>query len=300
MQSFYEVVVVIPIGPGTNPSFLLDTIESFRHYNRSTYRILLCDDSQQGIADAVQQMFTDIDVINMPSPSGSMAGLFISLCTAYRYALDHYHFSLLFKLDTDALVIGPAPEKEALALFREAPNVAIAGQYPLDYQGNHWDVGWPRARIINGTMTWKFIKRPLANILLRKLYLQALKNGYRTGESVFGGAYYISPIFLKRLHEKHMLPDHRLRKLNMGEDHLFALLAKAFGMDLGNLSGPQLPFGCAWKGLPVSPEELLRDQKKIIHSTRRWNHLDEAQIRDFFKQKRQSPPERVPAAAATA
>lgn len=235
----------------------------------------------------VKKDMPEVDVMRTYKPSGSMAGLYILLSKAFNYALRNYDFRLLLKLDTDALVIGPAPDKEALAFFEQHPKMAIAGQYPLDYHGHPWDVGWPRARIVNGTMTWRFIRRPFANITLRSWYMRALKNGYRTGESVFGGAYFMSRQFLQRLHDRKKLPDYRLRTLNMGEDHLFGLQAKSVGLELGDLSGKGLPFGCAWKGLPVSPEQLVKDGKKIIHSTRQWENLNEEQIRAYFKTRRE-------------
>jgi len=290
MKPYFDIIVVIPVGPNTDPGFIADTINSFTHYTRSSYRIIIADDSQQGLGAQVKKTFPDLDIVSTRKSMGAMAGLYITLSLAFRHAVERYAFKLLFKIDTDALVIGAEPEKEALQLFEEHPRMAIAGQYPLDYHGHPWDVGWPRARIVNGTMTWKFIRRPVPNILLRKLYIRALANGYRTGESVFGGAYFMGETFLKTLLEHRFLPNLLLGKLNMGEDHLFALLAKSLGFELGDLSAGRLPFGCAWKGLPVSPEQLKKDGKKIIHSTRSWQDMKEADIRNFFIKQRQLAP----------
>ena len=199
-----------------------------------------------------------------------MAGLYITLSRAFLYAFKQYNFKTLLKLDTDALITGHSPEQDAIRLFETNSGIGIAGQYLLDYDGNLWDAGWPRARIMNGTMTWRFIRRPVANTILRQLYMQALKNGYRTGESVFGGAYFMNRDFIAALQQRKKLPDFRLRTLNMGEDHLFGLLAKSLGFELASLSGKDQPFGCAWKGLPASPQQLWQDRRKIIHSTRSW------------------------------
>ncbi len=286
MKNYVDVIVVIPVGPGTRVDFIEDTIAAYRYFSRCSHQFVIADDSLQGIGDALLRKIPGLDVIVSKKPSGNMAGLYILLANAYRHALDHYEFKLLFKYDTDALVTGAGPELDALKLFDDQPNLAIAGQYPLDYAGKLWDMGWPRARIMNGTMTWRYLKRPFANILLRKLYLMALKHNYRTGESVFGGAYFMSHAFLIRLRENRMLPNRTLRRLNLGEDHLFALLAKAFGMELGSLSGPGRPFALAWKGLPASPAELLVEGRKVIHSTRGWADLDEDKIRIFFRNNR--------------
>lgn len=282
----FDVVAVVPVGPGTDPLFVQDTIESFYFYTSATHKVLILDDSQQGIGEAVKARYPLIDIISTTKPSGTLGGLYVSLCHAFRYALERYEFRLILKLDTDALLIGNAPEKDALNLVDEFPLMAVAGQYPLDYEGNPWDIGFPRDRIINGTTTWKGIKRPFANLVLRRLHLRALKHGYRTGESVFGGSYYITRAFVEKLNESGLLPDYRIRTLNLGEDHLFGLLAKTVGMELGSLSGKGQPFACAWKGLPASPQQLREEGRKVIHSTRSWKDLNETEVRDYFRDKR--------------
>ncbi len=67
----------------------------------------------------------------------------------------------------------------------------------------------------------------------------------------------------------------------------FRLLMMAAGFRFGDLSSDDLPLACTWRGLPASPEELYQKGKKIIHSTRFWKGRKEAQIRQFFKEKRE-------------
>ncbi|MEO6916920.1 MAG: hypothetical protein ABI151_15940 [Chitinophagaceae bacterium] len=286
MKPYFDLVVVIPVGPGTSRSFLCDTIESLVYFTRSSYKIVIMDDSREGLGASVMADFENMDLICTSKPSGRMGGLYISMCKAFAYVLEKYDCTLMMKLDTDALLIGPGPEQVALAFFRDNPRMAVAGQYPDEYDGRRWDFGWPRERIINGTMTWKYFKRPVGNIVLRKVYLKALRNGYVTGENVFGGASYFSRIFLSKIREEGFLPNSTLSSMNLGEDHLFSLLAKSVGMELGDLSSGVLPFACAWKGLPASPEELHLQGKKIIHSTRYWQKMNEEQVREYFKAKR--------------
>lgn len=291
MKHSAKIVVVVPIGPDSSVEFIADTIESYIYYTKSTYKILLADDSHQQISEQVRKFYPDADVIYTTKPMGGMSGLYINLAHAFKYALNHYDFDLIFKLDTDALVIGSEPEKEALQLFHTHPDVGIAGQYPTDYSGKPWDRGWPRKRILNGVFTWKFIRRPFANTLLRKLFIKAIDNGYRPGESVFGGAYFLSRQALEKLNEEGWLPYSKLVDLNLGEDHLFSLLFKSAGYNLGDLSTGDAGFACAWKGLPAPPEELYFRKKKIIHSVRKWENMDEKDIRMFYKGKRTEYPE---------
>jgi hypothetical protein len=286
VKPIFGVIVVIPVGPNSVIEFVKDTVDSFTFYTGSSYKIIFVDDSHQGLGDQLKNIFPEADIIRSEKPMGGWAGLYLMLARAFHHALENYHFDVLLKLDTDALVIGSYPEREALNLFKADPRTGIAGQYPNDYDGKPWDVGWPRDRVLNGATTWRFIKRPIANIFLRKEYLKAIKNGYRAGESVFGGAYFMSKALLVALAQNRSLPNYNFRTLNMGEDHLFGLLAKAVGFHLGDLSSGSLPFACAWKGLPASPEELMKKGKKIIHSTRNWQNLKEEEIRTWFKEER--------------
>jgi len=288
MKPAFDAVIVIPVGPNSSVEFIADTIRSYIHNTRSSYKIIIADDSHQGIGNEVKKIFPDTEILLTLKPMGGWAGLYINLCHAFRHAVRHYHFGVLLKLDTDALVIGPEPEKDALKYFSKHPQTGIIGQYPNDYFGNPWDIGWPRRRITNGIKTWKFIRRPIANLALIKLHRTAVKNGYKTGESVFGGAYFMSEAFLTAMLAAGQLPNYTLRTLNLGEDHLFGLLAHVIGYKLGSFSGKGQPFGCAWKGLPVSPEQLVNDEKKIIHSTRHWKDMNEQDIRTWFKNKREA------------
>jgi hypothetical protein len=282
-----DIVLVIPIGPGSHAGFVIDTIESYMHYTARPYKVILTDDSHQGTGKQVQSALPFCDLLYTKKPMGGWAGLYINLSNAYRYAMENYSFKALLKLDTDALVIAPEPEKEALALFESDPLAGMAGQYPFTYKGEPWNIRWPRQRIINSTRTWKFFARPLANWQLIYYHRKALQNSYITGESVFGGAYFISRNCLAALHNQGLLPRNSFKSLNLGEDHLFSLLVKASGFSLNSLSAPEGPVGCSWKDLPAAPEQLLLDGKKIIHSTRNWNDWNEQKIRNFYKANRQ-------------
>lgn len=287
MKKNYELVIVIPVGPNASVEFTADTINSIEHYVSSTYKIIVIDDSQKGLGAKIKELFPHTDLLETPQNNGRLCGLYITLCIAYKHALQNYSFSLVFKVDTDALIINNNPEKEALRLFKNKPAVGMAGQYPLNYDGTRWDISWPKQRMLEDLCSWRIIKNFFANVKLRKWYKKALSRNYKTGESVFGGSYFISEPCLKMLDKKGLLPLHRFKTINLEEDHLLSLLVKANGFELGDLSSGNLPLACAWLMLPASPEQLYNEGKKVIHSTRRYNEMDEAEIRSFFKNKRQ-------------
>jgi glycosyltransferase involved in cell wall biosynthesis len=298
MKQHFAVVVVMAIGPNSKLEYILDTLTSFQFYTTSTHKVIIIDDSQKDLALEIKSFISDIDIIKTKKNSGNMAGLYINLATAYQHAIQNYHFDALLKIDDDALVINENPEKDAIHLFKANPRIGIAGlhvrgQYPLDFMGTPWDNNYPRKTILVGTCSWKLLKRPLVNLTLRKLFFKAFYNGYEAGEYVFGGSYFVSEHCLIKLNEAGFLPLHSLGKAILGEDHLFSLLAKVVGLELGDLASGNLPFGLAWKGLPASPEMLLQKNKKIIHSTRKWENMNEADVRGYFKKLRQKAKEAI-------
>ncbi|HEY0058617.1 MAG TPA: hypothetical protein VGB56_05745 [Flavisolibacter sp.] len=286
-MEFFNTIVVIPVGPKCRLEFIEDTIYSFIYHTRGSYKIVLADDSQKATGRKVQQLFPQADVVKMKRSMGKLCGLYVTLSLAFRHVLDNYRFDALLRLDTDALIIGTAPEQEAIQMFKQDAQTGVAGQYPFDYNGNPWDISWPQRQIKAYTGTYRFFRRPVTHSILWLHYQKALKNGYRTGESVFGGACFFSEACLRLLREKGLLPNYLLKDLVLEEDHLFSLLVTSVGMKLGDLATGYGPMGCAWLDLPASPLELLKGGKKIIHSVRRWKEMDEEAIRNFFRQRRE-------------
>lgn len=293
MRSAYDMVVVVPIGPGTPIKYISDTIDSVYFYCRCGVKLILADDSQQGLGNLVKEKYTDADNLVNKRSNGLAAGLYITLALAYQHAVRHYSFKTLFKIDTDALVIGPDPQKDAEKLFVEQPAIGLAGLYKsgnsiIDFNGNAFDNSWPRNYLFDITCTWKVIKRPVANFTLRKYFRKAFANGYNIGENVFGGAYFLSEALIIAMDRAQLLPVYGLKNSRMEEDHIFSILAKSINFDIGDLGRDELPFGVFWKRLPASPEMLVLRNKKIIHSTRSWEQLDESDIRAYFLSRRQT------------
>ena len=293
MESKFDLVIVIPIGPNSKVNYIDDTINSIKYYFSCKYKIIVLDDSHKGTGGDISQLHPDAEILQTKKNMGVNAGLYINLCQAYQHALKQYDFELLLKLDDDALITGKGADQEALQFFRENPKVGMAGlyqtgEYIINFLGNKVYNTWPRKQLIKDTCTWKLIRRPLANLTLRNLFFKALRRSYEIGENVQGGAYFMSKPCLEKLKEGNYLPVNNLKNANLGEDHLLSMLTKLAGFKLGDLASGNLPLGTTWKGLPGSPEEIRAKGKKIIHSTRFWQDLNEDQIRAYFKKYRRS------------
>lgn len=286
MKKIYDMVVVMPIGPNCPMDIVTDNINSITYYTKCSYKIVFIVEPGAAIGAEIKRNHPEVDVLYSPKSFPKNGGLYVKVAIAYRHVVENYRFDALLRMDADALIIGENPEVEAIKLFKSNPAIGIAGQYPSNYDGTPWDISWGRQMMLK-SITWQLPRRPRGNFAMLNLYLKAQKYGYTAGDFVFGGVCFLSEPLLIKMYEEGYLPSYNLGKCYLEEDHIVSLIAKAYGFEFGDLASGNLPFGCAWLTLPASPEQLRKDGKKIIHSTRSWKDMNENQVREYFQTHRE-------------
>jgi hypothetical protein len=305
----------VPVGPGVRTAFLADTIESVRAYLGRSYFIVLLNDSGEAIAEGLLPSDEGI-VLDTHGPNGALGGLFICKCFGIEYAVKHFRFRVILALDTDALIIGPSPDIDAIRYFEAHPAAAILGSFRKNCRGQPRDFTdeagmvqreleyrprqllWEIHRLLKRIGLSTHFMSSMASTMvshyrlwgvtrrLREPYRQALASGYSPGDHCLGGATFMSPAFARKLYEGGYLSLSPLRWSLLGEDHIFGLLAAALGMELHDFNEPDGPMSIEWKGMPDRPESLLQRGSKIVHSTRYFEELGEAEIRRIFESAR--------------
>lgn len=279
-----DLIVIIPVGPTTNLDFLLDTIESVKFYCGKNQKIILTNDSQKQIKLNTKKL--DIDVVDLDKPMGKQSGLYFSLCKGMQFALAHYEFKTLLRMDDDALITGLEPEKEAITYFKNHPEVGMLGSYRVDWKNEPRSFVPPKKQILLETsLIWKIynlLRNRKTNSILPVLS-DAQANGYELGEHVLGGVYFMSNRLLQELDAKRRLPAMNFLGSKLEEDHIFAMSTYSVNMKIADFVTSNYPMCLKWKGMPTSPEEIHALGKKVIHSTRYFNELNEADVRQLFK-----------------
>jgi len=284
MAKSVKLVVVIPVGPTCILDYIIDSIHSIIHYTTPDRQIIIVDDSGKDTARSLQGFFLGLDVVKTPENYGKMGGLYLSLSMGYLHAHQHYDFEALLRFDTDALVIGDQPEEDAIQFFRQYPDVGLLGQYH-----RHVDEEYrSRVQLIEESRRKNFLRNPLLCMALRRPLLRALANGYDRGDYVFGAAYFMSGECVRRLVQAKLLLRKPLRRSKLEEDHIFTLLVSSVGLAAADFTAGSLPMEVAWNVLPCSPRELVAKRKKITHSTRSWEGMNEDDIRKFFREMREN------------
>ena len=292
MMKAITLAVVIPVGPACEFEYISDTIESVRHYVATPHVVIVLDDSGKGTGRAIHERFRETVVLTTPRNYGKEAGLYLNLSQGFAFAYENYAFEILLRLDTDALIIGPNPEQEALEYFRRNPGVGIIGSYRIDCNGDPRDFSWPRNQLMRELGFRSLWSAPLRRLrgwlLLRTVFGRAKRHGYEAGEHCMGGAYFISRECIARLYGNKLLARRDIAWSRLQEDQIFGLLMYSVGLRHGDFATGALPMGLRWRGLPCPPEALLAKNKKITHSTRYFGNLSEKEIRDYFRARRRT------------
>lgn len=291
-----KTIVLMPIGPTCQPEFIADSIESAFFYLDPSTKVVLVDDSMKETGKEIQGKFSNIDLISVQGgvrgrPNhGLLAGLYLTLSKGLKHAFDNYQFQVLLRMDTDALVIGPSPDDDAIAEFARDPKLGLIGSFRVDCRGNLRGYG-PTIDTLNKSLRLKeLIQHPRSRFpgwfYWKSFYSKAIKNGYQPGDQCQGGAYFMSYECVKRLYKMDLLERYDLQWINLHGDQIFGLLTYVTGLKLGDFVTGDYPMGIKHQGLPWHPDELIKRRKKITHSTRFFESLDEREIRKIFCLKR--------------
>lgn len=273
MDSSNQVAaVVVPVGPGIHSA--LDTLDSVECYCPEPHLVVIVDDcTQDGTYEALVARQRPNWRILRNKVTFGIARLVHTLCLAYRFVLSNTECDVILRLDQDALLINPGVFTDSRAHMRARPRAGLFGVYAHDYNG-------PRSfavheRQIRQELRWW---RRLAG--MRPFWVDILRTaearGYRRGDNVFGGAYFVTRSCLSAMRGLGALDvPYRWSSLLM-EDVYFSMTAVAAGFELTHFGVPEGPLCMEWCGLPYPAHELAQSGYKIVHSVDKGNNTDRA------------------------
>ena len=266
-----RVVVVIPAGPGATAT---DTLQSVFRYADPELVVVIDDTRGRGIN------FRREKVVVMPAVAhGGQGELWVNLAQAFRYLAGNSQFDILLRIDTDALLLGSGLAAAAAAKFHENPKVGVLGacRFGCDGAARDWT---PARKIFRAETGPRGLRHPALRRTLRGLLAAA--SGYTLGEHALGGAVLYRGEAVRAMRRQGLLDFPEFVDSRLGEDHIFGLIAAVAGYRTDDFSRPGDPMAVRWKGLPLSPEALLKKGKLVTHSIRSWDGMSEQEIRDYF------------------
>jgi glycosyltransferase involved in cell wall biosynthesis len=257
-----HITVVLPCGPGADQA--LDTISSIEHYLGANCPIVVVDDhTSDGTYDAlVGAARPNWILMRNPYPRG-IEGLIRSLADGFLLALERTQSDIILRLDQDALITNRGLPEAALEYAQANSVVGIFGVYREDYNR-------PRSfeshrSLINSELFG--IRRLLRGMpFWAPILADAEKRGYRRGDNVFGGAYFITRTCLERLKSCGALDIPNIFRSQLMEDVYFSMATVAVDLEMGHFAAPDGPLCLEWRGLPKPAQDLWAEGFMIVHS----------------------------------
>lgn len=295
----------VAVGPGPREvDRLRDLAESLAAYAASPGWLVMIDDHEIPRAlDREIALPPNITPVSLHHPRHGKRVTFKvgkGICSAILLSLQYIqretNAAFVLKLDTDSLVIGPFVER-LLNRFAQDVNLAIVGAHRVTPTGEprDWSAHARRFQAMRRPpFNWR---QPLARFraphgerkMILDLHDRAVRHGYDSGEHCMGGGYAVSRAFLDRASAARMLADpERWMSVDLPEDVVVSLHARALGMTLADAVAPGDVFGVRYVGLPGPPQQLVDDGYAVIHAVKNDAQHSEESIRRYFRERRKS------------
>jgi hypothetical protein len=282
-----RIAVIIPASPRDD---IVDTLASVLCYTDSSRIVVVVDDgsSQSSKRSDLTDTSSDVVVIKaQKARAGTQGGLWVKAAPAYRWLLERYEPGIVFRLDADAVILGPGVEAAAEGVFNRNPEVGLLGSYRVGPDGGRRDFR-PAAKELRKEIGLRGLRHPQLRTGLRHYLRLARNNGYVDGEHVLGCAFLLRAEAIRSIYSNGCFNQSWLEDSMLGDDWIMSLMTLASGYKIDDFGGPADPLALRWKGLPAHPAELLAKGKLVTHSVRSWDELSEQEIRNIFADARAS------------
>lgn len=254
-----------------------DLLSSISTYVDCSYECVAVDDAS---TDGSYEKLLNHGIWTAQNPiKMGLWGLDVTIRRAFFNAWRLFDAPVFVKIDPDALIIGPGLQQALTQAFNSDPAIGIAGTYRLDWDGSIRDLSYWRERMqrVGRNFSW-----PLR---------LALDNGYQLGDGVQGGCYAIGSACLARMVELGLLDKWAHPNVVPGrqvaEDSIMTMLTYAAGYIGTDIGGPGQAFALWDRGLPMPPEELVRQNRIVTHAVK-YIDADSLRARAYFRTRREA------------
>lgn len=291
-------LVLIPAGPDTIADYLHDTIDSINyHLGQPNCIVAVLDDSRRNGFSSIANRSPNVIVLAANDyqegrTSNTRGSLFAKQAGAIRELRRRYVFDVLLRMDTDALMIGNAPDQDVLRFQHAHPEIGMIGAFHRRGDGTDKTaaLAYKGRQLAREMRLRRAIHKFGVVTTLRRLVKHAEAHGYTRGDMCTGGAFFLFPAAISAMHEQGLLNLEVLGRSTLMDDLLMGLLCYAAGFKLADMPETDDVMAINWRGLPMPVDDLVSRNKKIVHSVKTDDPITEASIRAYFRRRREAAP----------
>jgi len=293
-KQYVKVVFLVPFYD-KDIAELYDTIDSIQYHTREPHAVICLNDCKEQNNSEQIKKFNSENIINfVPNygshwPRNTYGALFCKKYQGIEYALKKYEFDFLICMDTDALVTSSALIESINSHFETSnPQIGLLGSFKIR-SDNKKRTRWQWALYI---LYLVYLKGHISrkSLIWKEWLPKARKNGYKLGEHMLGGAFVFTRKCINRIVELYpyeLILKENFYRITIGDDVLFSLITFAGGYQVGDFGRPGDPLAIAQNYLPISKEEIIKQNKALIHSLKKgMDGESEEELRNFFKSLR--------------
>lgn len=275
MKKPVDLLIFMPVGSECRYEYVNDNIDSISHHiDADKFVLLIVNDSgKPDFHDAIQKN-ANIYIHDVPLSAhidkrpNTFGSLFTKQIVALREISELYDWQSALRIDDDALVIGPNPQDDALAIFDADETLGLLGAYKYRGDGTNKEAAmYLKGRgIIKQLLRVKSVSDLKRSIHLLRVVKKALQNGYRLGDMCTGGSVFLSRNAIEGMSSLLAGSEALMATSKLDDDLLFALYAAASGLQIGEFSRPDHEnhvMAINYRGLPMPLEELIEKGKKL-------------------------------------
>jgi len=310
--------LIVPVGAAPiELDRLADLIDAVGHFEPGLrYCVLLDNAPQPRRLERVVKLRRGevISLVNTHQGTGHVllgalcTGVLAALLTIAQRGMPDY----VLRLDSDAMVIGPFDRAVRCFIDRHSESGvigAVGKTCRRDWPGYGFEsrvepslirIARDEASLVRRFRWTSVVYKSSQNemnatevdalrslVSLRPHILRAIANGYSSLEYCQGGAYVLTPEFVRRMMQYGYLDSSAdWSSMPVAEDVMIGMYARAVGLTVLDFSDAGEPFGTHFRGLAYPPSELVLRRYSLVHSVRNNPDWSEQSIRSYFRAQR--------------
>lgn len=281
----------IPVGPREKAEYVADTIQSILYFADRDAPIFLLDDSGAKHCEQFKGLSSRIEVFaTRPHVQESLfwGRLANEQLRLYKLVVEETNLDGIVRMDCDSLAVGARFRERVEERIKLRPRIGMLGDYLYTFDGTRSPAFQLQTNLASQLRLARGFRYPAATRKMKELLKGALSTQrYVPGACCRFGACVLMRNALEFLTSPALGDLSALDWTRYSDDALITLLMhQQKEITIEDFCRPGEPIANAHEKMPYAPEQVLAEDKCLVHSVRSYEKMNEDDVRAFFRSHR--------------